>query len=441
MTGWEATAEAGHQDEALGETYQFPSSTFALYKAALLAGMLDLGNNRARVEFRFDDVNASGYAWTSPFYPAIKPSTALPGQWHFDRPSNFMSALGTDWRAALAARGEKLYINLCFVDFDNNGYRLEDDVNEFAFLVNKVVAWFYSTYGYLPDSLEVLEPDNSSGNQNWTAAKLANCIVAANTLLVSNGYSGIKWCAPTSTTLANVNSWIAAMKSANPAVTALISEYSYHLYGGTDADLATLRATALADGKTTAMLESHAGFGGLSADIHRLYKDLTIGYGSSWQQFTLAYPYPSATDDGGKYFLVDTSNWAVTLSSRAKYLRHYFKYVRRGAVMKSVTNSSGSYQGLPFVNKNSRYAVPIKCAAAGAIDVVGLPAGTYEIRYTLGDGVNAPSAFDQALPNQTITNGQNVSFTMPGAGVVTVFDTNYAQSSVVYYFGSQPSPV
>lgn len=427
MIGWEATAQIGHEDNAITDSYEYPSTTLPNYYTALRAGIIDFGLNRVRLEINFFDWNASGsYYWSGPTPPfAIQPSTSTVGQRYYNRISSAMDSFVTNWRNDLITQGESLYINLCLVDFKNEGYHLEDTPSEFAFFVNKTIEWFYTTYGYLPNSLEVLEPDNSGGNQNWTAAKLANNIVAANTLLVSNGYSGIKWMAPTSTTLANVNTWIADMKTANAAVIPLIQEYSYHLYGGDDSDLVTLKTTAIADGKTTAMLESTLPFGGISADIHRLYKDLTIGYGSSWQQFTIAYPYPGAIDGGGEYFFVDTSTWAVSLSTRAKYLRHYFKYVRNGAIMKGVNNTTSDFQGLPFMNTNGNYVMPIKCATSGVVDISGLPGGTYGIRYTLGDGVNAPSSYDVALSNQTISNKQNVTFTMPGQGVATVYNINY----------------
>lgn len=438
MIGWEATAQIGHENDAITELYEYPSSTLANYVSDLLDGVMDVGLNRVRLEIRFDDWNATGYHWSGGTTPdAIQPSTSTSGQRHYDRLSSFMDSFGTDWRDRLIAQGETLYINICFVDFRNNGYHLEDTPSEFAYFTNEVTDWFFNRYGFLPDSFEVLEPDNSSGNQNWTAAKLANGIVAANTLLVSNGYTGIKWMAPSSTTLGNVNSWITSMKSAQPSITSLIEEYSYHLYGGDDSDLATLRTTAIADGKGTAMLESHLGFGGINADYKRLYKDLTVGYGTSWQQYVICYPYPSATDDGGNYFLVNTTTWAVTLGSRTKQLKQYFKYIRRGAVLKGVTNSNGSYLGLPFENTNGAYVVPIWADGTNAVNVKSLPAGTYGITYALDNGTTG------SFTNQTITTG-DVTFTLPSAGVATVYDIDYLStppsSVTVNYYGSSPSP-
>jgi hypothetical protein len=59
--GWEATAQAGQDNNATAGAYQYPSTTYANYKTALLTAMADLGINRFRVEFGMSDVNATGY--------------------------------------------------------------------------------------------------------------------------------------------------------------------------------------------------------------------------------------------------------------------------------------------------------------------------------------------------------------------------------------------
>jgi len=212
------------------------------------------------------------------------------------------------------------------------------------------------------------------------------------------------------------------MQSRNAALEPLIDSISYHRYDApqpTTTEIAAILTAAAAHNHPTSMMEM------IGATHLTLYDDLIFGHNSRWEQFTVAFPYTGATDNGEAYFQVNTSTWAVTLGTRTKYLRHYARYIRPGAIMKGVTNSSGNFAGVPFMNRNGRYVVPIKCTTSGTIDVVGLPAGTYEIRYTTGNGTSAPSAYDQVITSQTITSGQNVSFTMPGAGVVTVFDTNF----------------
>lgn len=432
--GWQAVAQAEQQYNVTSQTYEWPSSTYGIYKDDLFTAMLDLGLNALRLEVNLADVNAVGYDDDSN-NAAVQPSTATTGsniqdttygQWHFDRVDSAMDDLAVPYRGLLAAQGETLDLSLCIVDFKTAGYKAEDTPSEYSFFVKRVIDHFYARYGFLPNTLEaILEPDNSGGNSNWTAAKVANNIVQANADLVAAGYTGIRWKAPSVTSVANAATWYADMKTANASVAALLDELPYHRYGGSNTDVATFQSAAASDGKTTAMLE----YIGAGADL--LYDDLTIGRNSSWQQFTVTFPYSGSSESGGQYFYVNETTWAVSLNSRSKYLRHFFKYVRRGAVMKGVTNS-GSSKGVPFVNSNGTYVVPIK-AAAESISIAGLPAGTYGIRYTSGaSDSSVPSAYDQALSNQTITTGQSVTFTMPAAGYATVFDVN---------FMSVPAPV
>jgi len=275
MRGWEATAEGGHSFNFPGTTPSYPSSTFANYKTSLLAQALDLGINRVRLEFRLDDYNNTGYV-IDPSGPtgAIQPSTATGGQKHYDRFHQAMDTWVTDYRNLLIARGETLFINFCIVDFRNDGYHAEDTPSEYSLIVKEAVLNFHTSYGFWPDVIEpVLEPDNSSGNQNWTAAKLANNIVQANTDLISAGMpSSVKWFAPSVTSAANGTTWIADMKTANASVTALLSTYPYHRYSGTNTDVGNIWTQANSDSKETAMSEW------IGATHLTLYDDITIGH-------------------------------------------------------------------------------------------------------------------------------------------------------------------
>lgn len=258
-----------------------------------------------------------------------------------------------------------------------------------------------------------------SVNNTADSAKPVSTAQAAADLATA-GYTGITWVAPSTTSGPGANGFYNNMKAANASVIPLMKQVAYHRYVNIDnTNLATLASNAEADGISTAMLE----WIGATADT--LYDDITTGHNSSWQQYTIAFPNNAdpQNDDGGAYFTVSTTSWAVSLGKRSTYLRHFMKYIRKGAIMKGVTNS-GSSKGVPFVNSNGAYVVPIK-AVAESITVSGLPAGTYGIRYTTGVASNAPSAYDQALSDQTITTGQDVTFTMPAAGYATVYDVNY----------------
>jgi hypothetical protein len=407
--------------------------------------MADLGINRFRVEFGMSDVNATGYD-TDLNNAAIQPTTATSGQWHYDRVHHAMDDLIVPYMTLLAAQGETPYITICIVDFKSAGYQAEAVPSEYAYLVDHVVADFYTTYGFLPNAIEsILERDNQAGSA-WTTNNLSDDIVAADALLVSHGYTGIKWITPSDTSGPQSDPDYIAMKGHNAGIVGLVNEIGFHKYVAMDTShLNAIRTTAEGDGINAAMLEC-AGADGCSTPTHLdLYEDLVEGRVSSWEQYTVAFPHPDVPpgayyDGGSAYFFVDnTTPWAVPLSKMGKYLRHYFKYIRIGAVMKSVTNTSSNFKGVPFVNANGTYVMPIKCLTSGTITVAGLPAGTYGIRYTTGDGSSAPSAYDQALSNQTISGGGTVVFTMPAAGVATVYDVNYMTPTLTckYFFSTK----
>lgn len=425
--GWEATAQAGHQYKTVSgvTSYEWPSSTYPNYKDDLLSAMLDVGINALRLEVNVADVNATGYDDSSN-NAAIQPSTASAGQWHYDRIVSAMDDIVVPYKAMLEAQGETLTLNLCIVDFRQTGYTLESTPSEYSFFVKQIVDKIYNTYGITVDYIEaILEPDNGSQASYWTASRIANNIVQADDDLVNAGYT-IQWKCPSVTSVANGTTWYGNIKSANASVTDKITEVSYHRYSGTNTDVANLQSAAFTDGKTTAMLE----YIGAGADM--LIDDLTIGRNSSWQQYTIAFPADAdpQNDNGAQYFIVSTTSWAVTLGARTKYLRHFFKYIRKGAVMKGVNNSNVA-KGFPFQNANGTYVVPIRTTVNEVITVSGLPAGTYGIRYTTttSDQIE-PSAYDQALANQTITAGQDVVFTMPNAGFATVYDITYMDNAL-----------
>ena len=56
----------------------------------------------------------------------------------------------------------------------------------------------------------------------------------------------------------------------------------------------------------------------------------------------------------------------------------------------------------------------MKAEGTGSFSVSGLPAGTYGIFYS------TPSKYNVNLSNVTISAGQPLSTTMPGAGVITI---------------------
>jgi hypothetical protein len=157
----------------------------------------------------------------------------------------------------------------------------------------------------------------------------------------------------------------------------------------------------------SSMLES---MGATYLDLHR---DLKLANVSAWQQYTIAY---YGADNGGQYYLLPSaSSTTFTMASRTKFLRQYFKYVRKNAVRVEASTLNASYDPVAFRNTNGKYVVVVKAVSGGSFSIAGLPAGTYGIKYTTS------SQYDIDVADVAIAAGANVNTSIPAAGVITVY--------------------
>ena len=152
----------------------------------------------------------------------------------------------------------------------------------------------------------------------------------------------------------------------------------------------------------------------IGANYNTLHTDLKAN-AVAWQQYALAYDSSVTGDDGSVYYLVNHTTHAVTIASRTKLLRQYFKYIRRGAVRISGTTNNANLDPVAFINTNGKYVVVVNALASGSFNVVGLPAGRYGIKYTTG------TQYDFDLPDQTIGVGGIVTTSIPAAGAITIY--------------------
>ena len=119
---------------------------------------------------------------------------------------------------------------------------------------------------------------------------------------------------------------------------------------------------------------------------------------------------------------VDTTNPTspvVTISNRSKFIRQYTKFIRPGARRIGATGNS-NFDPVAFINANGKYVVVVKASTGGSFSIQGLPASTYGIFYTTGDGVNV-GQYDVNQPNIAIGAGQALNTSIPAAGVLTVY--------------------
>ena len=433
MIGWEATAQAGQGDEYDGlaspPPYLNANKSFQLYKDTLFElAVNDLGINRVRFETKCGIENPVDYAdlylrgqitwqqWTNHRVEIVNDDA---DPFHIN-PSGFQF-MGLDYtfdhsvlpiKQRLEARGEKLFINACYVCFKNENPLHRANPEEYAEFVLAVYQHMQSKFGVVPDSWEViLEPDTNTG---WTATQIGQAVVAAGRRLQANGFTP-HFVVPSTTNAANAPTWFDQI-AAVPGALAYISEISYHRYHGvSDKVLEQIGQRAAANHINSAMLEL------IGASYEDLHKDLKLARNSSWSEFVLAYP--RTNDDGGKYFMIDQRNAdspVVLMGSRTKFLRQYFKFIRRGAVRIDAATSNDSFDPVAFINTNGKYVVVVKADAGGSFTINGLPPGTYGIKFTTS------SQYDVDAPDVTVAAGQPLAASIPQAGVITVYEKTSA---------------
>jgi hypothetical protein len=185
----------------------------------------------------------------------------------------------------------------------------------------------------------------------------------------------------------------------------LLYELAYHRYSGvSDGNLAALAQRAVEHGTHTAMLE-HIGSG-----VEDLYKDLTVGRVSAWQQYALAYP---AADNGSQYYSI--VNGQPVLGDRSRYLRQYFHYVRMDARRVAAQSNSPLDRPVAFQNADGRVVVVIHVGQADSIEVRGLRAGKY------GASLTTSSATGTELGDQVVGSNGRLALAAPAPGVLTIY--------------------
>lgn len=415
ITGWEATAQAG-QTDYLELLAKVRDQLFDLT-------VNDLGINRLRLEVkngaenpidwysRYKDGLITYQEWRQRRYEVINdnddPFTIDPAGFHFNLMDVTVKEAVLPIKRLLEARGEKLYLNLNYVDFGNSTFEHKNNPEEYAEMILATVLHLRDQYGLTPDAIEVvLEADNAG----WSGIQLGEAIVATGNRLKALGVLPA-FIAPSTASLSSGIKLFDQMIQI-PGVTSYLSEFSYHRYGAvTEEGLRGVENRALRYGIDTSHLER------IGATYENLHQDLTQGRNSAWAQYTIAWPASDGTDDGGKYYLIDdrdSNNPTVKQGQRTGYLRQYFKYVRRHAVRIQATSSSPVHQPLAFINADCKPVVVVQAAQGGSFSIQGLAAGTYGIQYTTAsqDGINQGDI--------VVGAGQLLQTSIPAAGVITI---------------------
>ncbi|HMM80911.1 MAG TPA: Ig-like domain-containing protein [Pyrinomonadaceae bacterium] len=417
MRGWEATDQAG----------QLFSPAWNNYKDALFdSAVNDLGINRIRLEILSGIENPVDYfaQWragqiTESQYNAKRyeiinddadPNHINSAGFKFSQLDSSINNVVLPMKQRLAARGERLWVNLNYVDFGSSTFEHKSSPAEYAEFVLAAYQHMQSVFGFVPDTWEVvLEPDTSTAN--WSAGQVAAAIKAAGDKLVANGFTP-SFTAPSVTSAANAPSYIDQISQTSGAMS-YVSEFSYHRYTGASTSiLQQISDRAILYDKRVGMLEW------IGADYVALHQDIKQGRNSSWQQFCLAGPISWGPDSGDRYYIVDDTapaNPVITMGSKTRFLTQYFKFIREGSRRIQALSGNQNFDPVGFVNANGKYVVVVKAGSGGSFSIQGLPSGTYGITYTTAN------EYSVALPDASVTTGQSLSASIPAFGVVTIY--------------------
>jgi len=434
ITGWEG---------GIAEARGFVESLEAL-REPFLDALIDLGINRVRVEVRsgieHDRDNWSDWQgkrlgkddpwWKSVMYETVNdnedPFSIDRSGFHFADLDFDIEHVVNPLRGRLAARGESLFVNFTYVAFVRSGGASFDYVHrnpeEYAEFVLAAYQHMQQKYGWVPNSWEViLEPDAASswtllrhlrGAAYWEGHDIGLAIVAAGQRLKAAGFTP-RFVAPSTLNTANAARFFDEAIGV-PGTLDYLGEVSYHRYSDASADaVAAIGARAQRFGIDSAMLEN------IAAGHEQLHEDLTLGRNSAWAQYRLAAV--GTKDAGGVYFGVDAADPhhpKLVMGARTRFLRQYFRYIRRGARRVGTTSSNAAFEPIAFVNADGGFVVVVKADTGGAFAVNGLPPGSYGIAYS------TRTDYDVRLPAVRIDRNLALSTSIPAAGVLTLYATD-----------------
>ncbi len=417
MAGWEALAEIGQAE--------CDPRAYATYKNNVLdRAANELGINRIRIALR------NGYENPVDQFIPFKAGQLTFNQWKVfwfqvvnDNNDPFvMNPAGFNWgyldytidelvvplKQRLAARGEGFWLNLVYTGA-NSGDLHRNDPEEYAELALAAFQHLQQRYGWVPNSLEVINEPNLG---TWNGTHVGQAMVAAKRRLNQAGFFP-QFVGP-SVSQATPSLPFFDQMMLVPGAPQALNEFSYHRYGTapTATQLRGIAQRAATFGVRTSMLE-HGGSG-----YEHLHEDLTLANVSAWEQFGLSFC--GDRDTGGNYFPIYGASLGkntpdVRTGEMTKYLRQYFRYVALGAVRVGATSTEAQWEPVAFRNPNGTYTVVVKANAGGAFTVGGLPAGTYGVDFTTAN------AYMQALPDVAVTAGQNLTTAIPATGVLTIF--------------------
>ena len=384
MTGWEGITR-GWEIDKVANAYD-PSFQA---NAGVVADKLvnDLGVDRIAMPLSSGWANGVDYwsqfvshqltysQWSSHAHEKTDPNLHQVSEFDF-----YADTVLVPMRQRLAARGEKLYVNMIFGDYDKTPSAFQFSANPAAYaaFVQFYVDRLKNKYGVVVDAFTIInEPDNTA---TWGSVQIGNALAAVKSRLDAAGYPDINYIAPSVLAASNAIPYANGMASVAGAMSAL-KTLSYHRYQ--PGDYAAIRNYALSRNLQTDMSEY------INATVDTLLDDLTLANVSSWQKWALATR--NSSNPQAYYYtatLPGSGGATLAYAPSTAALAQFFRYVRLGAVR--VDAQSTTMKTVAFVNANGNYVLVVRRtpgSGSGSVAVGGLKAGSYGVRTTNANGV------------------------------------------------------
>lgn len=402
MTGWEATPDTPDNPSAPAWADWHDQALDLAVAAGITRIRLEI---RAGVETR-STINSDFIAgrvdfdgWKGSRYDAVNdnddPFDTDPAGFDFAEIDWVVRHTVLPLRDRVAGRGQRLFINLCYVSFRSGPY-VHKDPEEYAEFVLATYRHLDETFGIVADSWEViLEPDLPE--EGWTGTQIGQAIVATARRLQEAGYTAA-FVVPSVTDMRNTVPYLDQI-AAVPGALDHVSEISYHRYKGQRSDAVLDIARRGADlGLPTAMLELWQG----RASYNTLFDDLTRGNVSSWQNRMLEGMY-SPGEDG-----------TLAPKGEVRFTAPITALIDPGAVRIDATSTAPlAADAVAFVNTDGRQAIALRARGPVTVTLTGIAPGRYAIGYALQDG--------QMPPETRAPDGDGtLTLTIPAKGIVTL---------------------
>lgn len=263
--------------------------------------------------------------------------------------------------------------------------------------------------GLVPDEWIVLNEPNL---HNRASPQVLADSAASACVAIQQAGAGTKLSVATGSTVQSSFSY-AQVLAADPRLDGCIGDWSFHMYSGTTNSLSSLGNLSRQTGIPSAMDEHHG------ADITELFDAIEFANISLWQRdgfggigCRTCYSLYTAP---GRYTAFVAGNTGL--------YRQFYRAIRPGMVRWRATGSNPNDRAVAFGGGGTA-AVVVRSVGGDTVIVRGLPAGSYQIFYTLGTGEwtggGNPSPGATSLPTTNITAGEDLKAVIPRTGIITI---------------------